>query len=95
MLSLDRRTGQSIVIDGDIRITVMQVNHKMGKLSVNGTELVNINLGNTISFKLGKIEVMLTETSQGKCRLQFKADKSVEIFRDEIWDRIKTERGIV
>ncbi len=86
MLVLTRKLGESVIIGDDIIVTVLTIDKKQVKLSVNDSEGVTINLQESISIRDG-ITVKLVKTDKTQVKLGIEAPKDVTINREEVYKK--------
>ena len=105
MLIVGREVGQSVIIDDDIKVTVLQYGSKF-KLAIDAPENTRIssikhdtdNLGKLKKSdrKIGKtiligknIKIAMIQTHSGLLRFAIDAPKEIGIFREEIYQNQK------
>ena len=86
MLVLTRRLGESLIIGDDIKVTVLTIDKKQVKLSVNDSEGITLDLQETITIKDG-ITVKLVKTDKTQVKLGIDAPADVTINREEVYKK--------
>ncbi len=86
MLVLARRQGESLRIEDDIKITVLNIGENQIKLVVNDSEGATLDLQETITIKDG-ITVKLVKIISNQIKLGIEAPEDVIINREEVYKK--------
>ncbi|WP_190284870.1 carbon storage regulator [Bacillus sp. S3] len=107
MLIVGREVGQSVIIDDEIKVTVLQYGSKF-KLSIEAPNHVQISSSKHNLNKLGKlkktdrkigetlqigdhVKIAMIQTQSGLLRFAIDAPKEISIFREEIYEKRNKE----
>ena len=93
MLYLTRKTGESVMVGDEVRVTVLEIERKRVTvhLAFEGRRLPGIGtvlLPGKVHMLRDSCAVVLRSTRLGQCSLGFKAPRGVPIHRQEVYDRI-------
>jgi len=83
MFVLTRKLGESLLIGDDIKVTVLTIDKKQVKLSVNDSEGISLDLRETTTIKDG-ITIKLVKTDKTQVKLGIEAPDDVTINREEV-----------
>ena len=102
MLIVGREIGQSVIIDDEIKVTVLQTGCKprlvidapkhvpITKESTNINTITNLKHGKVIGIptRIGdKVKVTMIQTDSGLIRFAIDAPKEIRVFREELHKR--------
>ncbi|MBB3048941.1 carbon storage regulator CsrA [Litorivivens lipolytica] len=92
MLILARQRGESIIIDGQFRVTVVAITSQTATIKIPGDEQpYELGLSESIPV-LQDVEIQVSSISGGQVRLGITAPRHIGIVREELLEKPLDER---
>ena len=93
MLIITRRKGQSVIVDGVIKVKLIKISSKTITILVGDEGMHNLAVGDNLDICEGASMTVLQRGTQYPIRLGFHSESGITVNREEVEDRINSKRA--